>query len=54
LMDAGAPPEAVQEMFMIIQKAAQLEEETPDIRQQDQEGKQQPNQGGQNGKSRSN
>jgi hypothetical protein len=47
LQDAGAPPEALQQMYALIQEVAMMQEQVPDVRQQVAEGQQkQPEQGG--------
>ena len=46
LMDAGAPPEALQELYGMIQQVAQMQEEMPNVRQQVADGQQQQAQGG--------
>jgi hypothetical protein len=47
LQDAGAPPEALQQMYALIQEVAMMQEDVIDVRQQVAEGQQkQPAQGG--------
>lgn len=46
LKDAGAPPEFLQELMMVIQSAAQMEEQSPDVRAQVQESQANQNKGG--------